>query len=79
MKHPAIVAGERQEIVLRHLMSGAATFAALKEAVDYLAGAAPKDHDVLIQAFNIGVVEVRFLQPHTFLFRGFDQEGNKPL
>lgn len=76
MKHPAIVAGERQEIVLRHLMSGAATFAALKEAVDYLAGAAPKDHDVLIQAFNIGVVEVRFLQPHTFLFRGFDQEGN---
>jgi hypothetical protein len=69
-------AAAEAQIAMPHLLSGAATFAALKEAVDDLAAAAPKDHDVLIQAFNIGVVEVRFLQPHTFLFRGFDQEGN---
>jgi len=76
IQHPAIVAGERQSEVMRQLMSGAATFAALKEAVQYLVGAAPKDHDVVIQAFNIVVVEVRFIQPHTFLFRGFDPEGH---
>lgn len=76
VKHAAIIAGERQSAVMRHLLSGAATFAALKEAVEYLVGVAPEDHDVLIAAFDIRVIEVRFLEPHTFLFRGFDQEGN---
>ena len=76
IKHPAIVAGEQQSAVMRQLMSGEATFTALKEAVAYLVGTAPKDHDVVIYAFDIFVVEVRFLQPHTFLFRGFDRDRN---
>jgi hypothetical protein len=77
LEHPAIVAGKRQSAVMRHLMSGDATFLALKEAVEKLAAAAPKDHDVVIHAFDIFVVEVRFLQPHTLLLRGFDQNGHQ--
>ena len=76
IKHPAIIAGEQQSAVMRQLMSGDATFAALKEAVAHLVGTAPKDYDVVIFAFDIFVVEVRFLQPHTFLFRGFDRDRN---
>ena len=37
---------------------------------------APKDHDVLIQAFNISVREIRYIEPHTFLFSGFNHEGH---
>lgn len=76
-QHPAIVAGERQSAVMWQLMSGNSTFLALKEAVAQLVGAAPKDHDVVIHAFGIYVVEVRFLQPHSFLFRGFDEQGHQ--
>jgi hypothetical protein len=61
---------------LSHWLSGDAVFAALKKAVDDLKCAAPKDHDVLVQAFDISVVEVRYIEPHTLLLSGFNQEGN---
>lgn len=61
---------------IRHWHSGESAFIALKEAVNELASSAPKDHDVLIQAFNIAVTEVRYIEPHTLLFRGFDNHGN---
>jgi len=77
IKNPALVAGDIQVAAMNHLMSGAATFYALQKAVNDLVVAAPKDHDIIIQAFNISVEEVCFLKPHTILFRGFDQEGNQ--
>lgn len=64
------------QIALPALLSGAATFTALNAAVEQLVSVAPKDHDVLIVAFDIQVHEVRFLQPHSFLFRGLDSAGN---
>jgi len=75
-KNPALVAGDMQVAAMNHLMGGAATFYALQKAVNDLVGSAPKDHDIIIHAFNISVEEVFFLKPHTMLFRGFDQEGN---
>lgn len=56
--------------------AGEATFIAIKKAVDDLVGAAPKDHDVLVHAFNIWVDKIGFIDPHTLLFSGCDQEGN---
>jgi len=61
---------------ISHWLSGDAAFVALKQAVDELVACAPKDHDVLIQAFNISVREIRYIEPHTFLFSGFNQEGH---
>jgi hypothetical protein len=63
-------------VVMPKLLSADATFAALRQAVDELSRSAPKDHDVLIQAFGIAVVEVRYIEPHTFLFSGFNDEGH---
>lgn len=76
-KHAAIRAAEMQSEVMHNLMSGDATFIALKDAVDEITRSAPKDHDVVIQAFNILVAEVRLLQPHTLLLSGFNQEGHR--
>lgn len=76
MPHPAIVAGQRQSVVLRHLLSGAAIYATLKKAIEDLVRLAPKDHDVWVEAFDVWVLEVRFVEPHTFLLRGFDQDGH---
>lgn len=59
-----------------HWHSGKAAFIALKEAVNELASSAPEDHDVLIQAFDISVTEVRYIEPHTLLFCGFNNQGN---
>lgn len=59
-----------------HWLSGDAAFIALKEAVDELVTSAPKDHDVLVQAFNISVREIRYVEPHTFLFSGFNDIGH---
>ncbi len=58
-------------------LSGDAAFAALKRAVDELAAAAPKDHDVLIEAFGIAVKDVRYMEPHTFLFTGHNAQGHQ--
>lgn len=51
------------------------TFNALKQAVIELATSAPKDHDVLIKAFDLSVYEVRYLEPHTLMFRGVNSQG----
>ena len=59
-----------------HWLSGDAAFIALQKAVDELVVSAPKDHDVLIQAFNIFVREISYIEPHTFLFSGFNEQGD---
>ena len=59
-----------------HYVTGEASFAALKKAVDELVSFAPEDHDVLIAAFNVFVTKVRYIEPHTFIFRGFNNEGH---
>ena len=61
---------------ISYYLTGEAAFGALKEAVDELARTSPKDHDVMIEAFNLSVTEVRYVKPHTLLFRGFDHEGH---
>ena len=58
------------------LLSGEAAFSGLKTAVEELTSLAPADHDVLIEAFGITVGEVRYIEPHTFLFRGLDNHGH---
>ena len=64
------------QVALPRLLSADATFAALKEAVDKLSNSTPQDHDVFIQAFGISVTQVRYIEPHTFLFEGFSSEGH---
>jgi hypothetical protein len=61
----------------RRLLSGEATWAALQSAVQHLLSLAPQDHDVLLQVFDLNVLEARYIQPHTFLFKGIEQDGNQ--
>ncbi len=74
--HPAITAANIQTDTMRHMLSADATFEALQEAINELARLAPEDHDVLIQAFDIAVSKVVLMEPHTLLFRGFDECGD---
>ena len=57
-------------------LTGEAAFEALKQTVEELAHAAPKDHDILIEAFGIAVSDVRYMKPHTFIFHGNDNQGH---
>ena len=75
-RDPVLTATEAQTVTMRGLLSGDATFSALNQAVEALSNAAPKDHDVLIHAFNISVTHVRYIEPHTFIFEGFDSENH---
>jgi hypothetical protein len=61
---------------LSPFLSGQAAYFALKRAVDELARTAPKDHDVLIEAFDLAVRAVRYIKPHTLLFCGVDSKGH---
>ena len=61
----------------RRLLSGEATWAALQCAVQHLLSLAPQEHDVLLQEFELTVLEPRYMQPHTFLFKGVGQDGNR--
>ena len=72
-------ARERHESQLfsPHLLSGGPMFIAMKCAVDSLVSRAPQDHDVFIQMGDLSVIEARFIEPHTFLFEGFDQDGRR--
>jgi hypothetical protein len=72
----AAVQGEKQRALMLHLMSGEATFLALEKAVHDLVSSAPEDHDVIVHAFNIYVDKIGFIEPHSLLLSGFDQEGN---
>ena len=58
------------------LLSGSAAFVALKQAVEELTRSAPEDCDVVIRAFDLFVSEVRFIKPHTLLFRGLTDDGH---
>jgi hypothetical protein len=69
-------AAEEAQGALPALLSGRATFAALKQAIDELTRVAPPDHDVLIQAFDLIVSEVVYIEPHAFIFRGQNQQGH---
>jgi hypothetical protein len=62
---------------LSHWLSGEAAFNALQQAVDELVQSAPKNHDVLIEAFGIFVREVKYINPHTFIFCGNDDQGHE--
>src|SRR5437762_9568795 len=59
-----------------HWLTGDAAFRALQSEIMVLTSKAPKDHDVLIQAFGIRVTHVRYIEPHTLILRGFDHEGH---
>ncbi|HYG23391.1 MAG TPA: hypothetical protein VEH04_11460 [Verrucomicrobiae bacterium] len=60
------------------LLSGAATFRAMKDALEKLVQSAPESHDVLIVAFGVRVNQVRFIEPHTFEFIGSTLEEDNP-
>ena len=61
---------------ISHWLSGESAFDALSEAVDELVRTAPEDHDVIVKAFNLTVREIRYVEPHALIFRGFDEKGN---
>lgn len=60
-----------------HYVTGEATFGALKQTVDELTHTVPKDHDIVILGYNLIITEVRYIGPHTFIFGGHDDKGNK--
>lgn len=74
--HPVIAASKEQVRTMTWLMSGDAAYAALQVSVDGLLRSAPADHDVLIQAFGLEVLNVKYIAPHTFVFEGLDGEGH---
>jgi len=73
---PESIEGEESIVDIPRLIGGEPTFIALKDALKLACEDAPDDCDIFIRAFNIFVKEVRFCEPHTFLFCGFDSEGN---
>lgn len=74
---PQMAFPEVEPIGVPHVLTGEAAFAALREAVEELQKLAPKDHDVVISAYGMRVLAVTYKEPHTFLFRGVDQNGNE--
>ena len=65
------------QVALPSLLSGDATWFALKRAIDSLVSCAPQDHDVLILVGDVAVLEAEFIEPHTFLFHGINQDGHR--
>jgi hypothetical protein len=65
------------QIAFPGLLSGGATWLALKRAVEDLASLAPQDHDILIQVGDLAILEAEFVKPHTFLFQGLNQDGHR--
>ena len=65
------------QLALPHLLSGEATFIALKRAVDEFQSRAPQNHDVLIQVNDLIVIKAQFIKPHTFFFEGLDEDGHR--
>jgi hypothetical protein len=80
---PNILRGGREyqryaaQIALPKLLSGEATWLALKRAVDDLVRLAPQDHDVLVCVGDVSVHKIEFIEPHTLLFEGLDQNGHR--
>ncbi len=76
IENPTVTASRRQLAAMDHLMSGQATFTALQKAVKGLVKQAPAEHDIIVHAFGIYIVEIHFLEPHTLLLRGSNAEGH---
>lgn len=70
------IEANRQTAITHKLLSGDSLFETLNKAINDLVGLAPKECDVLIEAFGVYVTEVDFFPPHSFLLRGKDQSGN---
>ena len=66
------MASEEQQ---RRLLSGDATWSALKQAVQELSRSAPQDHDVVLRVSDLTILEARYIEPHSFLFRGLSDDG----
>lgn len=77
MEKPEVRAVREQTRILNSMMSGRATFDALISAVQELSRVAPEDCDIFIQVGNISVLKARFIEPHTFSFEGFNQDGHR--
>jgi hypothetical protein len=73
----AAAALEEQTRILHHLLTGQATFQAIFDATQALSRNAPDDCDVLVIAGDIAVRKVQFIEPHTFKFEGFGQDGHR--
>lgn len=63
------------EPLLPNLLNGEATFTALQQAFDELKRTAPENYDVVIEAFNLTVRELRYVEPHTLVFRCLGEHG----
>jgi len=74
-----IAGGQGGQMVIdernRRLLSGDATWLALKKAVEELSLIAPKDHDVVLRVNDLTVLEARYIEPHTFLFGGVSDDA----
>jgi hypothetical protein len=75
MSHEAMALREQTD-AMRGILSGHSTFLALQRAINELSKSAPPEHDVVIAAFNLSVTQVRYIEPHAFIFEGFDDEGH---
>jgi hypothetical protein len=69
-----IMAAQEQQ---RRLLSGDATWQALQHAVHELSATAPKDHDVVLRVADLSVLDARYIEPHSFLFRGISDDGHE--
>jgi hypothetical protein len=63
------------QISMPALLSGHATWEAMKSAIEKLRRIAPKDHDVVIKVSDVTVIEAYFIEPHAFLFQGVNDVG----
>lgn len=63
------------QVALPSLLSGYATWDAMKSAVEQLRRTAPEDHDVVIKISDVTVHEAFFIEPHAFLFKGVNNDG----
>ena len=68
-------AAAEAQIALPNLLSGFATWDAMKSAMEQLRRIAPKDHDVVIKVSDVTVIEAYFIEPHAFLFQGVNDVG----
>lgn len=68
---------ENAQIQIPQMLSGAATWIALQQSVDDLVKEVPDGHDVLLLVNGIKVETSHFLQPHTFRFDGYGDDGLK--
>ena len=57
-------------------LSGKSAFEALKEGVEHMTNSAPDDHAVVIQAFNLTVRDIFFVEPHMLIFSGTNCHGH---